>query len=431
LPLEESNWLGPLAIDLAASYRLGASRGDRSMLGTLGVSEDMVLAAFGRAINDLVLTNREAMLAHCLRIARERPEEACDEIKLCREAIDQKVRWVDGTPEYSFYICELRKLFPEAKFLHILRDVEDVVRSLLEFRPAGVPLVHSPEEAYDYWLRTVQSCLVAEQALGPAIVRRVNYADLVDSPEACLKSVLSFIDADFEEACVLPLKKRINSSFGRSVSPGRSVPAPEAPNQAEARQLYRRLTATNAQPHQGAPILWNEMVRRFERRVEERRNLEPDLQKARKLLDDRQKELDERTTWAFELDSRCQELGELICGLSAQVEERTAWAIRQDAETQRLKEVITRSQIEFHEKVAWAANLKNQCDAQEVLVKKLITECEERTCWALTLENDLRECRKELEQRDQEIESRTRWAGDQDKEIERLRKLVTARQEVS
>jgi hypothetical protein len=57
--------------------------------------------------------------------------------------------------------------FPEL-FIHLVRDVDSVVRSLLNFRRvSGTRLVASEEEAYKYWLRTVKACLKAEQAYGP------------------------------------------------------------------------------------------------------------------------------------------------------------------------------------------------------------------------------------------------------------------------
>ena len=68
-------------------------------------------------------------------------------------AAGPKTRLVDGTPEYSFHICGLRKLFPDASFIHILRDVESVVRSMLNFhRATGIHLVPNGEEAYRSWL---------------------------------------------------------------------------------------------------------------------------------------------------------------------------------------------------------------------------------------------------------------------------------------
>src|SRR6516164_1670089 len=124
-----------------------------------------------------------------------------------------KARWVDGTPLYSFHICGLRKLFPGAQFIHIVRDVTSVVRSMLNFhRLAGVNLVTNEQEAYDYWFRTVSACLLAEHAYGPAVVFRLLYSDLIDQPEASLRSVLSFLGEPFAAGCLTPLEKRINSS---------------------------------------------------------------------------------------------------------------------------------------------------------------------------------------------------------------------------
>ena len=109
-----------------------------------------------------------------------------------------ETRWVDGTPEYSFHICGLRKLFPDASFIHIVRDVESVVRSMLNFhRATGIHLVPNGEEAYRYWLRTVNACLSAERAYGPNVVRRVRYADLIDSPESTMRSLLAFLEEPY------------------------------------------------------------------------------------------------------------------------------------------------------------------------------------------------------------------------------------------
>ena len=49
--------------------------------------------------------------------------------RVSRGQSESKRRWVDGTPEYSLYIWPLLKLFPRAKFIHIIRDVRAAVRS--------------------------------------------------------------------------------------------------------------------------------------------------------------------------------------------------------------------------------------------------------------------------------------------------------------
>ncbi len=126
--------------------------------------------------------------------------------------IGPKERWVDGTPEYSFHICGLRKLFPEARFVHVFRDVGAVVRSMVNFhRVAGVQLVEKNEEhAYRYWIRTVTACLLAERAYGPHIVHRIRYVDLMDNPESTMRALLNFVNEPYAERCLEPLAERIN-----------------------------------------------------------------------------------------------------------------------------------------------------------------------------------------------------------------------------
>ena len=190
--------MGQFAIDVAISYNVGSARGDRSVLSGMDIRRDEFFANFGRAINDLILSHRDDL-------ERKR--------KIKRAATHPKARWVDGTPDYSFYICGLRKLFPNAKFIHIVRDVTSVVRSMLNFQRLGAgKLVGTEQEAYTYWLRTVNSCLLAEQAYGPAVIFRLRYSDLVNTPENALQACLNFVGETFVTQCLNRLQTRINSS---------------------------------------------------------------------------------------------------------------------------------------------------------------------------------------------------------------------------
>jgi hypothetical protein len=204
--------MGDFAVNLGIAYRVGAARGDYSVLSAMDIQADELFAAFGRTINDLILRHRDHL--------EKRREVTCIERNLDRRwleassrAIGPKERWVDGTPEYSFHIYGLRKLFPEARFVHVVRDVRAVVRSMVNFhRVAGLELVANEEDAYRYWIRTVTACLLAERAYGPDIVHRVRYADLLDSPESTVRALLNFVDEPYAERCLEPLAERINSS---------------------------------------------------------------------------------------------------------------------------------------------------------------------------------------------------------------------------
>lgn len=213
LPQEESGWIGPLAVDLAVRYGMGCTHGERSQLSALGISRDQFLDAFGSSIDSMILGRREAQEALCRASAERDPTQICDTLQLARSPSDSKSRWVDGTPEYSMQIYSLKKLFPNAKFVHIARDVRAVVDSMLHFKFNGrVGLVDTEQGAYEYWLHAVRACVQAEAALGSREVLRVRYDDLVQKPELTLRRILAFLNEPFDSACLEPLLRKINSS---------------------------------------------------------------------------------------------------------------------------------------------------------------------------------------------------------------------------
>jgi len=209
IPLEESNWMGELATNLGIYHQIGTARGDYSLLSSMDVEKSEFFAAFGSTINDLILR-------HHINLERKRWRHTAGPGILEDDFATEfraKRRWVDGTPENSFYICGLRKLFPEAQFIHIFRDVTSVVRSMLHFeRVSGTKLVANEQEAFSYWLNTVNNCLLAERAYGARVIFRLRYSDLVDSPEAALLSLFDFLGEPYKLACLKPLAQRINSS---------------------------------------------------------------------------------------------------------------------------------------------------------------------------------------------------------------------------
>jgi hypothetical protein len=197
-PVPESNWMGDFALNVAVSHQVGTARGDRSILSAMNIGDDELFATVGQSINDLILRHRQDL-------ERKRQTRS--------PASEPKGRWVDGTPEYSFHICGLRKLFPDALFVHILRDVRAVVRSMLNFhRVAGFHLVPNEDKAYRYWLRTVSGCVETERAYGPRVVYRIRYTDLIDNPESAMRSLLDFLGESYTARCLEPLGRRINSS---------------------------------------------------------------------------------------------------------------------------------------------------------------------------------------------------------------------------
>src|SRR5436190_8132989 len=212
IALEESGWMGDLAINLAVYYQTGTARGDYSLLSSMDVEKGEFFSVFGKSINDLILRHRVDLNRKRWQRAAG-PDAVMGPRTKSQLALNPKARWVDATPEYSLHICGLRKLFPEALFIHIFRDVTSVVRSMLHFRHvSGQDLVANAQEAYTYWLKTVSQCLLAERAYGHQVVFRLRYSDIVAKPEATLRSLFGFLGEPFAPECLEPLAQRVNSS---------------------------------------------------------------------------------------------------------------------------------------------------------------------------------------------------------------------------
>jgi hypothetical protein len=137
LPIEESNWMGKLAFDLIQCHGIGSARGNRSHLSSLGITADMLLEEVGLAINRLTLSGWRRLKEAYATAAMQSSDPIHQRFRVSRDASDPKLRWVDGTPEYSFYIWALLQLFPKAVFIHLVRDAKSVVRSMMHFTSTG------------------------------------------------------------------------------------------------------------------------------------------------------------------------------------------------------------------------------------------------------------------------------------------------------
>src|SRR5438105_1233304 len=297
MPLPESGWMGDFAIDLAVRYQIGSARGDRSVLSAMNIEREEFFDMFGQNINALILRHRIDLARkvwECLVGLNAAPED------LASPMMNQKTRWVDGTPEYSFHICGLRKLFPKALFIHIVRDVTSVVRSMLNFhRVAGIHLVANEEEAYNYWLRTVSSCLLAERAYGPRVVRRVRYSDFVDTPESTMRSLLDFLGEPYTAECLTTLEKRINSS---NVPADFKIGDPETnPNLVEQAMRLSTEVEKKPQPPEASPTAFDEMEAAFNERVRYVATLNKEYQKAQQIITTLRKENAGPTTYIQKL----------------------------------------------------------------------------------------------------------------------------------
>ena len=302
LPIEESVWMGGFAFDVGACYELGCRRGSRSQLSSMGVTQEEFFATFGVEIHRLILRHRGTLKECCDSIGERYPEQVNPAFNIARSSSDSKMRWVDGTPEYALHIAGLRKLFPDARFVHVVREVGEVMASMLQFgKVHGHDLVSNAQEACAYWLRTVRACVLAEEALGPHVVHRLRYAELIDSPERSLREVLQFLGEPWQAACIEPLGTRINSSHvpdnfefdDAQIDPDLF---------AQALQLNAQLRQPRSFDRSASPRAFLQLEAAFDEQVKFVGQLTTQYPAVQKVVDVLQKTVNERTSWAQQLD---------------------------------------------------------------------------------------------------------------------------------
>jgi hypothetical protein len=113
-----------------------------------------------------------------------------------------KPRWGDKTPLYMEYLALLERLFPDAQFVHLVRDGRDAALSVLDL-PEGVVTRTWPHPASlrgfaCQWRREVRAARALGGRAGPSRYIEVLYERLVDDPERELTRICEFAALPFE-----------------------------------------------------------------------------------------------------------------------------------------------------------------------------------------------------------------------------------------
>ena len=120
--------------------------------------------------------------------------------------IDSPVPWEqlnfigDNTPLYVFSIPWLLELFPDARFVHVVRDPRDVVCSMMSMRfGADDPVVAAVE-----WNHAFGCWLMAERIIPPENRIEIRYEDLCFSAEETKGKLTAFLKTEYPLAETIP-----------------------------------------------------------------------------------------------------------------------------------------------------------------------------------------------------------------------------------
>ncbi|HEV2178545.1 MAG TPA: sulfotransferase [Terriglobia bacterium] len=104
-----------------------------------------------------------------------------------------KPRWGDKTPRYRCFIPQLHHVFPEAKFIHVLRDGRDT--ALSAWRARFGPKTWAAA-VYD-WRDSIRIAWTGQRSLPQEFLLEIRYEDLIQKPEDVLRKVCSFLQEDY------------------------------------------------------------------------------------------------------------------------------------------------------------------------------------------------------------------------------------------
>lgn len=129
----------------------------------------------------------------------------------------------EKTPDYGQHIDRLIALFPEARFIHLVRDGRDVALSTIDWAtPTKGPgrwtlWPASPMAASALWWRwQVEPALHARAKYGPKKVLELRYEDLVSAPEFELDRITRFLGIPYDASMATYYEGKEKSTANRS-----------------------------------------------------------------------------------------------------------------------------------------------------------------------------------------------------------------------
>ena len=95
--------------------------------------------------------------------------------------------WIDHTPENFREIASILQMFPDARFIHIVRDGRAAAASVLDLDWGPNDIIRAAR-----WWTTEVALGLAMEATHPGRVLRIRYEDLTTDPQAWLAKAAAF-----------------------------------------------------------------------------------------------------------------------------------------------------------------------------------------------------------------------------------------------
>lgn len=120
-----------------------------------------------------------------------------------------KLRWGEKTPRNGLWIDEIRALFPEAQFVHIVRDGRDQAIDISD----SLLWPNSVYSGASLWQRYVSAIRDSATRLPSDAYLEIRYEDLCAAPEATIRTLCGFFGEDFDDRMLSPHETRSAKSW--------------------------------------------------------------------------------------------------------------------------------------------------------------------------------------------------------------------------
>lgn len=179
------------------TYLERADFGDLADPANRGRLADMIIGTF--RFDDLGLDHDMVKR----RIIAEAPTVGAAAGVVLRSYADRhgKVRWGDKRPNYRNNMWVVQRLFPDAQFVHLLRDGRDCVASMTHMPPWDSRALNKRIEV---WMEAVEHAKLAQQTMPADTFYQLQYEHLVAQPREELERLCAFLGEEFDEAMLKP-----------------------------------------------------------------------------------------------------------------------------------------------------------------------------------------------------------------------------------
>jgi hypothetical protein len=128
------------------------------------------------------------------------------------------VRWGDKTPEYSRHLPLFRRLFPDAQYVHVVRDGRRVAVSMLKTGFGAKTALEAAKE----WTHCVERIQRFGQEMPPDQFLEIRYEDLIAEPVHTMARVAEFLGVVGHETAVASLRERLRAQVRQDGAHGQS-----------------------------------------------------------------------------------------------------------------------------------------------------------------------------------------------------------------